>query len=147
MIETANATTERDEIVALCERLGRAHAERDADAIVACYAKDALIYDLAPPLGRRGIDRASVSDWLATWDGPITVDVRDDELIVEDDRAYTTALNRMVGTKRDGEAVDLWFRTTMVFARSDGRWRIVHEHSSVPFHMDGSMRAAVDLKP
>ena len=25
--------------------------------------------------------------------------------------------------------------------------RIVHEHQSVPYYMDGSVRAAVDLKP
>jgi uncharacterized protein (TIGR02246 family) len=147
MIETASVTTERDKIIALCERLGRAHAEKDADAIVACYAEDALIYDMAPPLGRHGMDRALVSEWLATWDGPITVEVRHGELFVGGDLAYTAALNRMAGTKRDGEAVDLWFRTTMVFARPDGRWRIVHDHSSVPFHMDGSFRAALDLEP
>ncbi|WP_446719495.1 hypothetical protein [Inquilinus sp. OTU3971] len=29
---------------------------------------------------------------------------------------------------------------------ADG-WVIVHEHESVPFYMDGSLRAAVDLKP
>jgi ketosteroid isomerase-like protein len=29
----------------------------------------------------------------------------------------------------------------------NGEWRIVHDHSSVPFYMDGSYRAAVDLKP
>jgi PhnB protein len=28
-----------------------------------------------------------------------------------------------------------------------GAWKIVHEHSSTPFYMDGSYRAAVDLKP
>ena len=27
------------------------------------------------------------------------------------------------------------------------QWKIMHEHSSVPFYMDGSFKAAVDLKP
>lgn len=140
-------TTAREEIIGLCERLRRAHAERDADAILACYAEDAVIYDLAPPLGRRGMGREGLVDWLATWDGPIHVDAEDIDLTVGEDLAYTSALNRTRGTKADGTAVDLWFRTTMVFARRDGRWRIVHDHSSVPFHMDGSYRAAVDLTP
>ena len=26
-------------------------------------------------------------------------------------------------------------------------WRIAHAHTSVPFHMDGSFRAAVELQP
>lgn len=31
--------------------------------------------------------------------------------------------------------------------KSDGAWRIAHRHESVPFYMDGSNRAAVDLTP
>jgi hypothetical protein len=32
-----------------------------------------------------------------------------------------------------------------VFAR--GQWKITHVHNSVPFAMDGSGRALLDLKP
>jgi len=28
-----------------------------------------------------------------------------------------------------------------------GAWKDRHEHISVPFYMDGSVKAAVDLKP
>jgi hypothetical protein len=28
-----------------------------------------------------------------------------------------------------------------------GRWTVTHEQVSVPFYMDGSVKAAVDLKP
>jgi uncharacterized protein (TIGR02246 family) len=140
-------TTSRNEILALCQRLGQAHHDRDVEAILTCYAEDARIYDLAPPLGRRGMGREGLAAWLATWDGPIRVDADDVDLAVDGDLAYTTAINRMRGTKADGTAVDLWFRATMIFARRNGEWRIVHDHSSVPFHMDGSLRAAVDLTP
>jgi ketosteroid isomerase-like protein len=52
------------------------------------------------------------------------------------------------GTKTDGEKADVWwFRQTLCFRRSGGEWRIAHQHESVPFYMDGSYRAAVDLKP
>jgi PhnB protein len=53
----------------------------------------------------------------------------------------------MQGTKTDGTAVDLWFRGTLVLRRTDGGWKIVHEHESVPFYMDGSFGAAIDLAP
>jgi uncharacterized protein (TIGR02246 family) len=136
----------KQEIEALCDRLSRAHAEKDAGAIVDCYATDAVIYDLAPPLGKRGMKRDAVAAWLATWEGPIRIDVADAELVVREDIAYSTALNRMRG-RQGGEAQDIWFRATMCFRRVDGRWLITHDHTSVPFHMDGSYRAAVDLKP
>jgi PhnB protein len=53
----------------------------------------------------------------------------------------------MTGTENDGENVDLWFRHTVGLRKADGRWRIVHEHESVPSYMDGSYKAAVDLLP
>lgn len=137
----------RKQITKLCLRLAKAHEDKNADEIAACYANDAIIYDLAPPLGRRGIGRNGIAEWLATWKGPVTIDGEDVELHVDGDLAYSSALNRMRGTKIDGEKADLWFRTTMCFRRTNAEWRIIHDHSSVPFLMDGSMRAALDLKP
>lgn len=136
----------KQEIEALCERLRQAHADKDAGAIVDCYAADAVIYDLAPPLGKRGPKRDAVAAWLATWDGPIQIDATDVEIIVGEDIAHTSAFNRMRG-RQEGKEQDLWFRSTLCFRRFNDRWRITHDHTSVPFHMDGSYRAAVDLKP
>jgi ketosteroid isomerase-like protein len=53
----------------------------------------------------------------------------------------------MSGRKTDGEVIELWFRQTFGLKRSRNGWKIVHEHGSAPFYMDGSFRAAVDLKP
>jgi uncharacterized protein (TIGR02246 family) len=141
-----SSTTDRAEIEALFQKLARAHADRDADAIVGAYVPDAVIFDLAPPLGRRGMNRDHVAAWLAGWDGPIQIDARDVSLTVDGDLAFVSALNRMRGRIGD-EDQDMWYRTTMCLRRLSGRWRIVHDHSSVPFYMDGSYRAAVDLKP
>ena len=141
-----SSTTARTEIETLLRELGKAHVDHDAEAIVAAYAPDAVIYDLAPPLGHRGMNRDSIATWLASWDGPIRIDSRDLELAIEGDLAFASALNNMRGRQR-GKDQDMWFRTTMCFRRTGGRWRIVCDHASVPFYMDGSLRAAVDLKP
>lgn len=124
-----------------------AHARKDARALLACFSTDALIYNLAPPLTKRGHDLEGLDAWFATWEGAIMLESAEVETSVRDDLAVVTALNRMRGTKVDGEKVDLWFRATTILRRSDDRWRIVHEHSSTPFYMDGSYRAATDLVP
>jgi ketosteroid isomerase-like protein len=54
---------------------------------------------------------------------------------------------RISGTKTGGERVAVWARSTVCLRRIGGAWRIVHEHTSVPFYMDGSLKAAVDLHP
>jgi uncharacterized protein (TIGR02246 family) len=141
-----SATTDRTEIEALLQKLSRAHVDHDAEAIVEAYAPDAVIYDLAPPLGRRGMNRDSVRAWLASWEGPIQIDARDVNLVVDGDLAFVSALSRMRGTQ-GGEDQDMWYRTTICLRKTDKRWRIVCDHASVPFYMDGSYRAAVDLKP
>jgi ketosteroid isomerase-like protein len=105
-----------------------------------------VIFDLAPPLGRHGMNRDSVTAWLAGWEGPIQIDARDVNLAVDGDLAFVSAFNRMCG-RQGGEDQDLWYRTTMCLRKTGGRWRIVCDHSSVPFYMDGTYRAAVDLKP
>ena len=48
---------------------------------------------------------------------------------------------------RSGEQAAWWSRITLALIRTPAGWRITHEHSSVPFHMDGSFRAAIDLEP
>src|SRR5262245_50708605 len=65
------------EIEAVFAQLHQAHADKDADAIADAYAPDAVVYDLAPPLGRRGVRREEIAAWLATWDGPVEIDARD----------------------------------------------------------------------
>lgn len=127
--------------------LERGHADKDAQAILACYTPDALIYNLAPPLQGRGLDRGDTEAWLATWEGPVRVSSADAELEEGADLAWSTALNRMRGRKTDGETVDLWFRATLCFRKFEDGWLIVHEHTSVPFYMDGSNRASTDLQP
>jgi uncharacterized protein (TIGR02246 family) len=141
-----NSTTDRAEIEALFGRLARAHADHDADAIAESYAPDAVIYDLAPPLRRRRMTRESVAAWLAGWEGPILIDASDVNLTIDRELAFSSALTRMRG-RINGEDSDMWFRTTMCLRKMNGQWQIVHDHSSVPFYMDGSYRAAVDLKP
>ena len=66
---------------------------------------------------------------------------------VGDDVAFGDSLNRISGTRTDGEETDVWVRATIGCRKIDGKWMIAHEHASVPFHMDGSYKAAVDLEP
>lgn len=141
-----SAKTDRAEIEGLLKELSRAHAEHDAEAIVNAYTADAVIYSLAPPLGCRGMDREGIVAWLATWEGPIQIDWRDLDLAIDGNLAFASALNRMQGRQGD-EVQDMWYRTTLCLRKAAGRWQIVCDHASVPFYMDGSYRAAVDLKP
>ena len=92
-------------------------------------------------------DPAPLQHWFNTWTGPIISEGRDLDVAVGGDVAYAHCLRHLSGTKRDGKDVDLWFRATACFRREGDRWRIAHMHNSVPFAMDGSDKALLDLKP
>lgn len=135
-------------IRALVDDISRAHYDKDAAAIAAPYAPDAVRYDLAPPLRHRGQDLADLQAWLDTWDGPIENQPRDFSFTIVGDLALGHGYLRLAGQKKgQAQPIGFWMRATVALRRDDGRWRIVHEHTSVPFYMDGSLRPAFDLQP
>lgn len=151
---TLDATTKRQaskdeaDIKALIEGIHRAHYDKEAGAIAAPFTADAAIFDLAPPLVHRGMNVAGKKAWLDTWDGPIECESRDLEVTVSGDSAFCHGYFRLAGTpKMAGQRVDFWMRSTVCLERMGTDWKIVHEHTSVPFYMDGSLRPAFDLKP
>jgi ketosteroid isomerase-like protein len=123
---------------------------KDAAAAVALLAPDIAAFELAPPLALRGPaarDEAGLNAWFEIWEGGVEIELRDLVIETGGDIAFAHSLNRLSGTRKDGVAVDFWMRSTLGFRRIDGAWKISHGHSSVPFYMDGSYRAARDLQP
>lgn len=135
-------------IQALIDAIGKGHHDKDAAAIAAPYVPDAVISDLAPPLSRRGLDVSRKAAWLNTWEGPVERESRDFTITVSGDLAFCHGYFRLSGTpKMAGKPISFWMRATLCFHKERGTWRIVHEHQSVPFYMDGSVRPAFDLEP
>ena len=148
--ETMPETSDEVAIRSVLERLGRAVETKDPDAALAPYASNVVRYDLAPPLATEGpqaLDRAELVAWFDTWRGPIRNEAPDMHVETSGDLALVYGLVRMAGTKTDGQDVDLWARQTVGLRKREGTWTIIHQHTSTPFYMDGSMKAAVDLKP
>ena len=124
--------------------------EKDAARAVATLAPDVVAFELAPPLaleGEAARDEAALAAWLAGWEGPVEIEIRDLRVAVSGDVAWSHSLNRLRGTLKGGRIVDMWMRSTLGFRKLGGQWKIAHGHSSVPFRMDGSYRAATDLVP
>jgi ketosteroid isomerase-like protein len=144
----APASTDEAGILNLLAAFHKAHHDKDAAAIAAPYAPHAAIYDLETPLSHDGISVERKQAWLATWDTPIEMEPRDFKITVSGDHAFGFAYLRMSGTpKAAGRLVSFWMRWTVCLERTNGAWRIVHEHTSVPFYMDGSLWPAFDLQP
>ena len=136
----------RDVVLARAERMSAGDVvgmqEHNAPSVVA--------YTLAPPLvsDPDGHDPKPAEAWLQGFEAPPQRQVTSLEITADGDVAFATSLDSMTATPRGGTGpFTLWYRVTLGLRRSDGRWLVVHEHESVPFYMDGSLKAAVDLEP
>ena len=134
-------------ILGILEERRQALFDRDVTALVRHDARDILTFDLAPPLCHRGLREEERAAWLDKWAQPVELETRGLELRIGGDIAFSTSLLHVRSTAKSGEVMDLWLRSTQVFAKEENGWRVVHEHHSVPFYMDGSFRAAIDLEP
>jgi ketosteroid isomerase-like protein len=103
--------------------------------------------DLLDIGGGRKVDMTTaggVQRWLDGFgDAPLDYEIRDLEVTSGGDAAYACGLARM----GSAGAFSMWFRTTFGLRKTEGRWQITHIHESVPFNMDQTFKAAIDLQP
>jgi len=118
----------------LIDRWAEAVRKEDFTAIRADHDPDILMFDVPPPFLSRGIDA-----YMATWDlffscvkKPLTFDFEDVEITAGHEVAFATAKGNCVNTDRDGKREPLEFRLTMGLKKIDGKWRVMHEHHSLP---------------
>jgi ketosteroid isomerase-like protein len=138
------------EIRALIEDLAEGIRAKNVNQVMSHYAAERVQFLLAPPLqysGANAVKDEDLEEWFSSSNGPIGYEIRDLQVATDNQIAFCHALNRMSGTKVDGEKTALWLRWTVCFRKIGGKWQITHEHESVPFYMDGSDKAALDLKP
>jgi uncharacterized protein (TIGR02246 family) len=148
MTSNKRNTDSEDQIRALLDQWTNAVRAKDIERVVCHYAADVVSFDLAPPLEYKGSEaiRKSLEQWFPTFGGPVGYEIHNLDITVSGDLAFSRSLNHISG-RRTNEETDVWVRATVCYQRSGGKWLITHEHVSVPFYMDGSDKAALDLKP
>jgi ketosteroid isomerase-like protein len=122
----------------------------DVKAMLAHSAPQVIEFSLAPPLSSviDSSDPTPTEQWIATFEAPPSRSVTQLEITSDGDVAFATSIDSLTAIPRGAtDPFTLWFRVTLGLRRIDGKWLVTHEHESVPFHMDGSFRAAVDLNP
>ena len=145
---TENKAVDEVQIRGLIENRIKAVRAKDIEAAVAGYAPDALSFDVVSPLRYFGSDaiRKRLADWFSSFQGLIGLEIRDLNITVSGDVAFSHCLSHVSATTRDGRKLDMWWRETACYRKIDGKWLITHQHSSVPFDAE-SGKASLDLKP
>jgi uncharacterized protein (TIGR02246 family) len=132
--EEQPALKDEMDIRALIERWAKAVREEDSEGIRADHDPAILMFDVPPPFLSRGLDA-----YMATWETffsraekPVAFDFHDVKITAGTDVAFATATGRCVDVDPKGKREELEFRLTMGLKKIDGRWRVMHEHHSLP---------------
>jgi uncharacterized protein (TIGR02246 family) len=146
-MSTAN-TTQEAQIRALIDRRVEAVRSRNVNVATSSLASDLLSFDVVGPLQLTGpgVARKRAEEWLSSFQAAIDYEISDLKITAGDDVAFAHGLSHVKATRKDGGTLDMWWRTTICFTRTDGQWLVRHEHNSVPFDA-ASGKAAIDLKP
>jgi ketosteroid isomerase-like protein len=128
------AANDGAEIRELSERWAKAMREENRAAIQANHDPGILMFDAPPPFLSRGLD-----EYMATWETffassekPVGFAFHDVEVACGQDVAFATAIGQCVNIETKGKREPLDFRLTMGLRKIDGRWRVMHEHHSLP---------------
>jgi uncharacterized protein (TIGR02246 family) len=128
------ASNDEAEIRDLIERWAKAVREENRAAIQADHDSGILMFDVPPPFLSRGLD-----EYMATWETffassekPVAFAFHDVEVTCGQDVAFATAIGQCVNIETKGKREPLDFRLTMGLRKIDGRWRVMHEHHSLP---------------
>ena len=123
-------------IRAMIAAWARALEAKDVDALTADYAPDALLYDVKPPYKVEGVAaiRQVWEQCLPYFPASFRSEHRDLTIAIGGDVAFCHGLHHIdVLGQPDHPAGRSWIRVTACYRRIDGRWRVVHEHVSIPF--------------
>lgn len=145
---TSTAGADDAAIREVIDRWVDAFRNHDADAAMAIHTPDTVSFDIVPPLRYVGASEYR-KPWQEAFDnfpGPIEFEIRDLDITIGGELAFSRSLNRMMATAGDGQQIDYWFRWTACYAKVDGRWLIVHDHTSVPTDFANGT-SVLDLEP
>ena len=110
------------------------------DQILNHHDKDALIYDVLPPMKYEGTEayRRSWEEWHPDTAGEAQFELQDLSITAGEDVAFAHGFIQCGGSLPDGRVFSDLVRATFCLRKSDGNWKIQHQHISKPFSRQSS---------
>jgi uncharacterized protein (TIGR02246 family) len=145
---STTTTTNEAAVRELVEGYVNAIRNHDIDGVLSAYAPDLIAFDVIPPLQNSGADHYA-KIWervFEIFEKPLPYELRDLQIVVGDEVAFSHSLAWNGGTMTGGRKMDLWLRWTVGYKKIDGEWRISHLHASVPADFQTG-KAMTELKP
>ena len=130
-----SSSHDENEISKLIDTYVQGFIDKDVDKILSVYSDEAIAFYERGQLqikGRRELE----TFWEDCMDQSGTNDFVPHELSLRIDQNLAVAhyLSHVLCLTKAGEKIDHWSRCTLTFAKEDGVWVVIHEHTSVPIN-------------
>ena len=127
---------EKAEIKEVIDDFMGALSRKDVKRMLSHYAPDVVVFDVKLPFQTKG-----AVAWKHTWEACIGyfpdsfhIEIHDLYIHVSGDMALSHYLFRLKGKEKEHDAMQTWMRATTGFKKQQGKWKIIHEHGSLPFN-------------
>jgi uncharacterized protein (TIGR02246 family) len=132
--------TDEDDVRALLTVYSESAYAKDVDRFMTMYADGVRVFDLWGSWEIAGAVswRESIAGWFGSLgDESVVADFDDIDVSASGDLAALTAMVGYSAESASGDRVrQMTNRLSWVIARTDGRWRVIHEHTSAPVGME-----------
>jgi ketosteroid isomerase-like protein len=139
-------TTDHEQIIQLEHELASA---KNIDQVLSYYADspNLVLFDVVPPLEYKGpaAVRKDFENFFAEYP-KFHFELTDLRVFNDGRIGFAHYIEHFTGTAKDGKKADITWRVTDGLEKTDGKWKIVHEHISLPVDLD-SGRAYMNAKP
>jgi uncharacterized protein (TIGR02246 family) len=132
------------EVGAVLEAYAATVYAKDVDGHLGLYDEDVHLFDAWDDFESRGIEalRRTTEQWFGSLgDERVRVTIQDVEIVTGGDVAFAHAAVVFAGEAATGERLRAMKNRFTFGLRREGRWRIVHQHSSLPISFE-TMKAA-----
>jgi len=109
----------------------------DPDEVMKFYESgdDVVLFDVMPPrefAGQKAL-RAHMADFAGTKD--VKADFLEFQVISAGKLALARSVQHYTANGPDGKPIDVTFRLTDVWRKTNGEWKIIHQHVSYPIDL------------
>ena len=130
-----NNKTNKEAIKRSIDSFFSALSTKNLDLMMAHYADDVVVFDAKPPFQTKG-----AVAWKHVWEAslpffPASFRVERKDLVIHSDGnvGFAFYLFKLVGPEKNHPAMQTWMRATTGYKLQNGRWKIMHDHASLPF--------------
>jgi ketosteroid isomerase-like protein len=130
-----STNTDQEQVRQILEQWASATRKNLQDDILINHAPNAVIYDVLPPMKYDGIEtyRRSWGEWQPETQGEGRFDLQDLSIASGADVSFAHCFIKCGGTLPNGKTFEDLVRATFCLRKTDGKWRIEHQHISKPF--------------